>query len=70
MVSILHIHQVNTLSRQDFINNLVSLFPLGSAKSLQSPQFSDVIALAGNSRLPAAFRSSYDIKQVAKKVTR
>jgi hypothetical protein len=69
MVSILHIHQINTLSRQDFINNLVSLVPPGSAKSLHSPQFSDVIAWAGTSGLPAAFRSSYDIKHVAKKVT-
>ena len=57
MVSILYIHQINALSRQDFINNLVSLLPPGSAKSLQSPQFSDVIVLAGNDGYPVAFHT-------------
>jgi hypothetical protein len=34
-----------------------------------SPQFSDVIALAGTSGLPAAFRTPHDLSDVANKVT-
>ena len=47
----------------------ISTVPTVSSGLPPTPQFSDVIAGAGTSGLPAAFRTPYDIRPVAKNET-
>jgi hypothetical protein len=48
-------------------NKILHNYTKNPAKPCQNPQFSDVIALAGNSGLPAAFKHFFNLKPVVKK---